>query len=489
MDLRHELRCLLQKIGPNIITRSPYDTAWVARLGELDETLSTQALEWLREHQAADGSWGTNGVRYHHERVVCTLAAMTALARWGRARDRLQLERARLALETMIEGLSSDPAGATVGFEMIVPTLLAEAQALGLIQRLGDGLLERLARYRAAKLAALPEGVINKYVTVAFSAEMVGPDGLHLLDVENLHAANGSVANSPAATAFVALHVRKQSASALNYLRSVAVDGAVPYVAPIEIFERTWPLWNLALVGSLDDETLALCQPHLDFLENHWKPGQGVAASAGLALLDGDDTSLTYDVLRRFGRPADLDGVLHYEQGDHFRCYGIEANPSISTNIHALGALRQAGLGLSHPSVAKLLRFLRQVQTGQLFWFDKWHASPYYPTSHAVIACAGYADWLAEDAVAWILGTQNPDGSWGFYGPTAEETAYCLQALVIWKRNGGQVPGDVLKGGAAWLADRVDPPYPSLWIGKCLYHPLLVVRSAILSALTLVAQK
>jgi halimadienyl-diphosphate synthase len=489
MDLRRGLRCLLQQIGPNIITRSSYDTAWVARLGELDASLSMQALEWLREHQAADGSWGTNGVRYHHERVVCTLAAMTALARWGRARDRLRLERAKLALETMIDGLPADPAGATVGFEMIVPTLLAEAQALGLIQRLGDGLLERLTRYRAAKLAALPEGVINRYVTVAFSAEMVGPDGLHLLDVENLHAPNGSVAYSPAATAFVTMHVRNQNASALKYLRSVAVDGAVPYVTPIEIFERTWPLWNLALAGPLDDDVLALCQPHLDLLEAEWKPGRGIAASAGLALLDGDDTSLTYDVLRRFGRPVDLQGVLHYEQGNHFRCYGIEANPSISTNIHALGALRQAGLGVAHPSVAKLLRFLRQVQTGRLFWFDKWHASPYYPTSHAVIACAGYADWLAKDAVAWILGTQNPDGSWGFYGPTAEETAYCLQALVIWKRNGGQVPGDVLKRGTAWLADHADPPYPSLWIGKCLYHPLLVVRSAILSALTLVAQK
>jgi halimadienyl-diphosphate synthase len=105
-----------------------------------------------------------------------------------------------------------------------------------------------------------------------------------------------------------------------------------------------------------------------------------------------------------------------------------------------------------------------------------------------VIASAGYDDDLVDSAVHWILETQNADGSWGFYTPTAEETAYCLQALVIWGRHGGHVPTSVLQRGAAWLADRTDPPYPPLWIGKSLYTPVLVVRSAILSALVLVEQ-
>jgi hypothetical protein len=154
-----------------------------------------------------------------------------------------------------------------------------------------------------------------------------------------------------------------------------------------------------------------------------------------------------------------------------------------------LGALRQAGFGIQHPSVQKILRFLRRAQILQLFWFDKWHASPYYPTSHAVIACAGYDDDLVDDAVYWILETQNQDGSWGCYMPTAEETAYCLQALVSWKRHGGQVPGDALKRGATWLADHTEPSYAPLWIGKCLYCPVRVVRSAILSTLMLVVQE
>ena len=490
MNIQQSIYHLLkEEIGPSLITRSAYDTAWVARLGELDEPIGEQALEWLRAHQLADGSWGASEPRYYHDRLVCTLAAMTALARRKEAQDRTRLQRAQSAIETIIKELRAAPAGETVGFEMIVPTLLAEAETLGVIQPSSDGVLDRLVRQRAAKIAALPGGMINRFVTAAFSTEMVGPDGLQLLDVGNLQEANGSVSYNPAATAFFALHVRRLDSAALKYLSRVAINGAVPYVAPIEIFEHAWPLWNLTLANPLDGETLALCQPHLDFLETAWKPGEGIASADGLTLLDGDDTGLTYEVLARFGRSTDLEGVLYYEEDEHFRCYALEANPSVSTNVHVLGALRQAGLGVQHPSVQKILRFLQQTQTTRLFWFDKWHASPYYPTCHAVIACAGYDDDLVDGAAHWILETQNTNGSWGYYMPTAEETAYCLQALAIWRRHGGQVPGDVMKQGAVWLADRMEPPYPPLWIGKCLYCPVLVVRSAILSALMLVAQE
>ena len=490
MDLHQSVRQLLKEIGPGQITSSAYDTAWVARLDELDDPLGEQALEWLRAHQLPDGSWGASEPRYDHDRLICTLAAMIALARRKEARDRVRLRRAQLALETATKGLKADPAGETVGFEMLVPTLLAEAKAQGIAYQ-EDGLLRRLARQRAAKLAALPEKMINRFVTVAFSAEMVGPDGRHLLDVENLQETNGSVGHSPSATAYFALNVRRQDPAALRYLHEITAndEGGAPDVAPFDVFEQAWTLWNLALTGPLDNETLALCQPHLDFLETAWEPGQGIGFAAGYTPNDGDDTGLVYEVLTHFSRLADLEGILRYEEDDHFRCYTLEVNPSISANIHVLGALRQAGLGVQHPSVQKVLRFLRRRQTLQLFWFDKWHISPYYPTAHAVIACAGYDNDLVDDAACWIMGTQNPDGSWGYYMPTAEETACCLQALVVWKRNGGQVPGDTLKRGAAWLADHAEPPYPPLWIGKCLYCPVLVVRSAILSALMLVTQE
>jgi halimadienyl-diphosphate synthase len=489
MNLHQSICQLLKDIGPGQMTSTAYDTAWIARLDSMNESLSGQAMDWLRAHQLPDGSWGAKAPLYRHDRIICTLSAATALAERGHSQDRRRCERAQMAMGNMMKDLFTDPAGATIGFEMIVPTLLSEAQKLGILRRQDDEVLKLLTHQRAVKLAALPEGTINRSVTVAFSIEMAGLDKFHLLDIENLQEINGSVALSPSATAYFVLHLCPQNVTALKYLSTVGAREGVPNVAPFDVFEPAWTLWNLALAGPLDDEIVSLCKPHLDFLETNWEAGKGIAHASVYTPKDGDDTGLVYEVLTHFDRRADLEAVQSYEENDHYRCFALEANPSISTNIHVLGALRQAGLERRHPSVHKILTFLRRTQSMQLFWFDKWHASPYYPTAHAIIASAGYNDDMLENAVYWLLETQNANGAWGYYLSSAEETAYCLQALTIWKRHGGQVPTDALKRGAAWLADHIELPYPPLWIGKCLYCPVLVVRSAILSALELVAQE
>ncbi|MBI5959407.1 MAG: cyclase [Chloroflexi bacterium] len=488
MNLHQSICQLLRDVGPGQVSQSPYDTAWVARLSELGEPHGESALEWLRQHQLADGSWGAPQPTYYHDRLICTLAAMTALARYGKPQDRTRWQRAQMALNVISKGLQADPAGATVGFEMIAPTLMSEAIQLGILPAENDGILADLTRYRALKLARLPGGMVNRFVSTAFSAEMAGPDGQHLLDIDNLQESNGSIGHSPSATAYFAIHVRREDQRALEYLRATANEGAVPAFAPFDVFERAWTLWNLSLIRPLDPEILALCQPHAEFLKNAWRPGKGVGFSTGYSANDGDDTGLVFEVLARYCCQMDLDAIKSYEESDWFRCYPIESNPSISANIHILGALREAGLGIDDSRVFKIVLFLRRVQTMKLFWFDKWHTSPYYSTAHAIMNVVGLDDTTLEDAVYWILETQNPDGSWGYYMPTAEETAYCLQALAIWKRHGHTVPESALKRGATWLADHADPPYPPLWIVKCLYSPIHLVRSAILSALMLVEQ-
>jgi halimadienyl-diphosphate synthase len=462
-----------------------YDTAWVARLAALGEPIGRQALEWIRAHQLEDGSWGAPQPYYHHDRAVSTLAAVTALAQQGDEQDQASLERARGGLRRALEGLNDDPAGETIGFEMIVPTLLNEAQSLGAIDHQGPDVIRHLIPKRSAKLALLPDSMISRFVTLGFSAEMAGSDGIHLLDIDNLQQSNGSVSYSPSATAYFALYVRRRDPDALRYLERIAGDGCAPNVAPFDIFETAWVLWNLRFV-SLSRTTKALCQPHLEFLERNWDPGRGAGFAVGYAPRDGDETSIVFQVLTHFGRSADVEAVLHYETPFYFRCFDLESTPSISTNVHALSALREAGLDQDHPAVQKLLSFLRGIRGGNSFWFDKWHASPYYSTAHAIIACMGYDDELASEALHWILDTQNPDGSWGYYQmPTAEETAYCLQALAVWHKHEQKTLVEALRRGSTWLTHHIDPPYPPLWIGKCLYCPELVVRSAILGALVL----
>ena len=485
----HLIENLIDVIGPGHMGSTAYDTAWAARLGEIDWNLSSHSLAWLAENQLPDGSWGARAPFYHHDRVICTLAAMIALSYRGRrGHDKVQIENGRNALERIVggatEGLQADPNGATIAFEMIAPTLAAEAEKLGLIKNQGDRILGRLSKQRAKKLAFLQKNMINRHVTMAFSAEMAGTDERHMLDVENLQESNGSVGVSPSATAYFATYIKKGDEASLNYLRkAMKSDGGMPNVAPFDVFETAWSLWNLGMIPDL--EVTEKLKPHIDFLSSTWQPQRGVGYAASCSVRDSDDSVITYSALLRFGIQKDLASVLAYEEEDHFRCFDLEVNPSISANMHILNALGQSGVNQANSSVQKVLRFLQKTKGGNPYWVDKWHSSPYYATAHAIIACSGFSKELVEDAVQWLLETQNIDGSWGAYLPTAEETAYAIQALWVWNENVTRVPKEALKDGARWLEEHIDDPYPPLWIGKCLYHPSLVIRSAVISALAL----
>jgi halimadienyl-diphosphate synthase len=400
------------------------------------------------------------------------------------------VERGLLALEKIIEGanvgLPADSNGATVGFEMIVPTLIAEAEQLGIIQQQGETLLGQLGHLRKKKLSLLKGKMINRSITAAFSAEMAGMDGQQLLDIENLQESNGSVGHSPSATAYYASYVNEGDTKALNYLRNMTDHrGGVPDLFPFDVFETGWVLWNFSLVDNWDDQTKIMFRSMIDFLKKGWRSGKGIGLSNGYSIPDGDDTSFVYELLARFGKPSDIETVLTFEENDHFRTYHLEANSSNSVNIHALGALRKAEVEVGSHSVQKILNYLKKSRVANAYWLDKWNLTPFYTTAHAIIACAGFADDIVTPSVQWILDNQNKNGSWGIQFPTAEETAYCIQALNIWNQNEGRVPKDSIKRARTWLKDHVEPPYPPLWIGKGLYSPELVVRSAIISALLL----
>jgi halimadienyl-diphosphate synthase len=486
INIEVEIQNLLKEIGPGRMSSTTYDTAWVARLGEIDRDLSNHAMEWLCDNQLSDGSWGAKDIFYYHDRVICTLAAMIALTQRGRrAHDKKQIENGLLALERMTsgatQGLASDPNGATIGFELIAPTLVKEAEKLGIIKQQGERILGRLGKLRKTKLDKMAGYKISRNVTMAFSAEMAGVDGQQILDVPNLPEVNHSIGHSPSASAYYIKNVDPNNTSVLEYLRNTMhKDGGFPDVAPFDSFEISWSLWNLKLSSMLNDADV---KPFVNILSDAWQDKVGIGFGTQYSVKDSDVTSFVFDTLSRFGVRKDVESMLAYEEDKYFRCYPLEANPSISANIHVLGALRQAGFERDHPSVQKILNFLKVSKNGNPYWVDKWHSSPYYTTSHAVIACAGYADDLVAESVQWLLYSQHANGSWGTYLPTAEETAYAMQALWFWNENSGKIDLSHLNSGRNWLEEHMDKPYPPLWIGKCLYSPTLVVRSAVIGAM------
>jgi halimadienyl-diphosphate synthase len=489
INVEAEIQKLLKEIGPGRMSSTAYDTAWVARLGEVDQDLSNQAMEWLSENQLPDGSWGAKDIFYYHDRVISTLAAMIALTQRGRrTHDKLQIEKGLFALEHITsgatQGLASDPNGATVGFEMIVPTLVAEAEKLGIIKQQGERILGRLSSMRTLKLSKLAGRKINRYVTPAFSAEMAGLDGQHMLDIENLQEANGSIGQSPSATAYYVSSVRNGDPLGINYIRqAIGNDKGAPDLFPFDVYERAWVLWNLGLVGAWSRDTRSLMTPHLEYLKNSWKTGSGIGFSAEYSIPDGDDTIITYELLKKNKYEIDIESVLNFEESEYFRCYYLEVGVSPSVNIHALMALYEYGLEFSHPTIQKIFNFL-ESQKNDVYWVDKWNSSPFYSSAHYVIACTMYKYEMAKYTVDWIIKSQRLDGSWGHFQPTAEETAYCLQALCLWNKRFG-VPKNIIQKGRNWLIEHTEPPYPPIWIGKGLYSAELVARSAILSALRL----
>lgn len=492
MNLSQSICQLLGEIGPGRMTNTAYDTSWIARLGDIEPVMSKLAIRWLCENQLSDGSWGAKEIVYYHDRIICTLGAMIALTYQGhRTQDKIQIERGLAALENITSNatrdLAADINGATVGFEMIVPTLVQEAERLGIIKQQRDRILSKLIKLREKKLERIKGIKINRFVTPAFSAEMAGLDAQNLLDIDNLQDSNGSVAHSPSATAYYAINIRRDQ-NALNYIRTwLSEDGGAPDVAPFDVFEPAWVLWNLKLLPKLDAITLKASKPHLDFLARTWDAKNGIGHASQYAPKDGDDTGLVYEVLSHFGYNINIDAVLRYEEKECFRCFDLEANSSISANIHILGALKQAGFTQAILPVQKILNFLHRSRIQGKFWMDKWHISPYYPTSHAIIIAQGMDDELCRTAIEWLLETQRRDGSWGYYGiSTAEETAYALQALWLWDKKVQHIPKGCLHKGKIWLEDHQKNEHNPLWIGKCLYSPRLVIDSAIITVLSLI---
>jgi halimadienyl-diphosphate synthase len=480
-------RALLSQIDQKTFSSTAYDTAWVSRVTDqrgIGCSSFPQALDWLRQHQLPNGSWGSD-IEYFHDRILSTLSAIVALAEVGNQNgDRKAIQRGERYIWEKFDALQFDPHD-TVGFELILPTLFEQARELGL--DLPYAKCDHYKRVRSEKLSMIPaELLYSRKVSSTHSLEFMGK-ALNVEALQDLQETNGSFGYSPAATAYVLtfcpsnLPARKYLADALS-----TGGGAAMSAHPVEVFNKSWILYNFDLTGNLSDYS-SLTQPHLEHLWRCWDSERGVGFSRHYPVPDLDDTAVVFKLLRRAGYPVNPDVFLRYEKETHFTCYTFERNPSIGANVHLLDALN-ACLGYEHRQrmVKKILRFLRSTRIEDAYWSDKWHISPYYMTSHAITALIGFDRDLARDAVQWIVSTQRPDGSWGYFRPTCEETAYCLQALITYRNLGGQIDESCIYHAVDYLVRHMDHgEMPAMWIEKCLYVPVQIVESSILGALAM----
>jgi halimadienyl-diphosphate synthase len=480
--IANDIEQLLGSLGSSEVYSNPYDTGWIARLTtRFPDTEFEGALAWLRRHQWTDGSWGSEAVHYH-DRVISTLSAITALKFCGDPADKELIERG-VDFLWQISGRLHYDANDTIGFPVLAVPLVNEANQLGL--DVPRDLYHDVATIEK-KLNMLSQNSSKwRYTSMAFSLEAIRgeiPDTLDFLE------ANASVGISPAATASLILYSPNTGLDEpLSYLRDIVRqqgDGGAPNFSPVEIFQATWALNFLRVVGAVTPDHPEV-QRVLAMTWRSWSQEKGIGPSQYFSVPDLDDTAVAFALLHWGRYPVNADVFKYYEGPERFFCYPGEIDPSLSVNIRTLAALRK----FDHPQrpewIAKVLKMLRRWSVDGNFWFDKWHASPYYLAYLAVISLHGLADDVIGQRLKWLIRTQRRDGGWGYSGfSTPEETAYGLQALLFWDRHVERIDPVSIEAAARYLNDHLDDKrYVPLWIGKCLYTPVLMVRAVILAAL------
>lgn len=397
------------------------------------------------------------------------------------------------------DGEPSDAPGALESAERRLPATLDGGQS-GAAAGPDDGRLGALAGLDGVRLrvpAGLDGGRRAK-IQVALGAGVRPPEKLlHALEVVGDVARGvrtvrpaplGTVGASPAATA-AWLDGQGAHGPARRFLEIAVTQhgGPVPCGLPITVFERAWVVTTLARAGLASDVPAEL----VDSLRPALAPG-GTPAGDGLPA-DADTTSVALYALGLLGVPYRPDGLWTYRTDTHFCTWPGEDGFSVTTNAHVLEAIGYAAAPQHAETVRELAALLRDHQRDDGSWYDRWHASPYYATACCALALDRFGGAASRRAVSaavrLLLATQRPDGSWGHWTGTAEETAYAMQVLLLTRPDQAGSRAEAIAHGYPYLLraaeTAAEQDAPPLWHDKDLYRPTAIVRAAVLAALHL----
>ncbi|CAL4926066.1 unnamed protein product [Urochloa decumbens] len=275
----------------------------VPQQGSLETPRYPQFVEWVLQNQHHDGSWGLGNLDLSFlgkDAIISTMACILALKRWSIGNEQI-IKGLHFIRENYLR-IMDEKCYTPVGFNLIFPGLLRIGIDMGMKFPLSESDIDCVSRLREMELKRVEASGPNGYCK-AYLAE-------GLVDTQELNQAliyqrkNGSLFNSPAATAAVAIHTH--NSDALKYLDFLAekCDSSVPTVFPVDIYS------DLCMVDILEKMGIARRFPSeikhiLDMVYRCWLHKDEEI------IMDMEVCAMAFRILRLHGYNVSCDALLH----------------------------------------------------------------------------------------------------------------------------------------------------------------------------------
>ncbi|KAH6799654.1 hypothetical protein C2S51_036138 [Perilla frutescens var. frutescens] len=352
------------------ISVSPYDTAWVALVEDIDGGGRPQfptSLEWISNNQLADGSWGDHRFLLY-DRILNTLACVVALTTW-KMHPQKCYKGLRFLRENMEKLENEDEEMMPIGFEVAFPSLIQIAKKLGIEIPDESLYMKNITAKRDLKLRNIPMDLLHKKPTSLLHS-LEGMEGLVWEKLLNF-CFDGSFLCSPSSTAY-ALHHTKDQACLQYLLKPVQkFDGGVPNVYPVDMFEHLWCVDRLQRLG-ISRYFHVEIEECLKYVYRFWT-NKGIGWARNTNVEDVDDTAMGFRLLRLHGYDVSIDAFKQFEKSGEFCCFQGQSTHAITGmyNLYRTSQTMFNGENILADARNYSAKFLHQKRVDNAI-VDKW---------------------------------------------------------------------------------------------------------------------
>ncbi|KAL8053647.1 hypothetical protein ABFX02_05G086400 [Erythranthe guttata] len=376
------IKAMLSTIDEGRISVSPYDTAWIGLIRDLEGRDIPQfpsTIEWIAQHQLHDGSWGDEHFFSAYDRLVNTLACVVALRSWN-----VHGDKSGKGIQYMKENLykleNESAEHMTCGFEVIFPALLQKARNLGIEDIPYDApIVREIHNARDKKLEKIPMELLHEVQTsLLFSLE--GLENLEWEKLLKLQAKDGSFLTSPSSTAFAFMQTKDENC--FRFIKNTVekCNGGAPHTFPVDVFARLWAVDRLERLGvsRFFESEISDC---LSYIHRFWTE-KGVFSGRESEFCDIDDTSMGFRLLRLHGYDVDPEVFRNFKKGTKFSCWDRQMieSPSPIYSLYRASQIRFPGEEILDEAKVFAYKFLQDMlASNEEVLRDKWVISKHLP--------------------------------------------------------------------------------------------------------------